>query len=100
MHIILLQAQQGAAGWLNIVFLVGIMVVFYFFIILPQNKKQKKERAFREGLKKGDKVVTISGVYGRIQELEKDTVLLEVDNNTKIRIERAALRDYQPNQQG
>jgi preprotein translocase subunit YajC len=93
-----MQGGGGAAGWMNIVFLVGIMIVFYFFIILPPMRKQKKDAAFRASLKKGDRIVTISGVYGKIVTAEEATLLVEVDENVKIRLERAAVREYQPGQ--
>jgi preprotein translocase subunit YajC len=68
-----------------------IIVVFYFFMIRPQMKKQKEVAAFRNSLAKGDKVVTTGGIYGKIIELKDNTVLLQVDDNVKIRVDKAAL---------
>ncbi|MCX7987255.1 MAG: preprotein translocase subunit YajC [Bacteroidales bacterium] len=68
-----------------------IIVVFYFFMIRPQMKRQKELKKFREALKKGDKVITTGGIYGKIVEIEDHTVLLEVDNNVKIRVDKVAL---------
>ena len=68
-----------------------IIVVFYFFMIRPQMKKQKEVTAFRNSLAKGDKVVTTGGIYGKIIELKDNTVLLQVDDNVKIRVDKAAL---------
>ncbi len=79
---------------IQLLFLVGIFVVFYFFLILPQRRQQKREQAFRDSLKKGDKVITSSGIHGEIVALEGDTLLLEVDKNVKLRIEKAAVRSY------
>lgn len=88
-------AGPGASALImQLVFLVGIFVVFYFFIILPQRRQQKKEQEFRNSLKKGDKVVTTSGIHGEIVAIEGDTLLLEVDKNVKLRMEKAAIRSY------
>ena len=68
-----------------------IIVVFYFFMIRPQMKKQKEITAFRNSLAKGDKVVTTGGIYGKIIELRDNYVLLQIDDNVKIRVDKAAL---------
>lgn len=68
-----------------------IIVVFYFFMIRPQMKKQKEITAFRNSLQKGDKVVTTGGIYGKIIEMKDNYVLLQVDDNVKIRVDKAAL---------
>jgi len=68
-----------------------VIVVFYFFMIRPQMKKQKEVTAFRNSLAKGDKVVTTGGIYGKIVEMKDNTVLLQVDDNVKIRVDKAAL---------
>lgn len=90
----------GAPGagpmMMQLVFLLAIFVVFYFFLILPQRRQQKREQAFRSSLKRGDKVVTAAGIYGEIDAIEGDTVLLEVDRNVKLRVEKAAIRSYVP----
>ena len=68
-----------------------LMVVFYFFMIRPQQKKAKDARKFRESLQKGSKVVTIGGIHGKVVELSDTTVLLEVDNGVKLLFERTAI---------
>lgn len=68
-----------------------IIVVFYFFMIRPQMKKQKEITAFRNSLSKGDKVVTTGGIYGKILELKDNYVILQIDDNVKIRVDKAAL---------
>ena len=68
-----------------------IIVVFYFFMIRPQMKKQKEITAFRNSLAKGDKVVTTGGIYGKILELKDNYVILQIDDNVKIRVDKAAL---------
>ncbi|MFN5911822.1 MAG: preprotein translocase subunit YajC [Bacteroidota bacterium] len=67
-----------------------IMIVFYFFMIRPQMRKQKELKKFREGLKTGDKVVTIGGVHGKILEVNDSTVLVSSEG-TKIRFEKSAI---------
>jgi len=71
--------------------LILIIVVFYFFMIRPQMKKQKEVAAFRNSLAKGDKVITTGGVYGKIVEMKDNTVLLQVDDNVKIKVDKSAI---------
>ncbi|MBO5815653.1 MAG: preprotein translocase subunit YajC [Bacteroidales bacterium] len=98
----ILQAAQPAQGggammW---VMMALIFVVMWFFMIRPQRKQQKELQAFRDGLKKGDKVVTIGGIYGTVCEIKDATVLIEVDNNVKIRVSKQALvKDFSDPQQ-
>jgi preprotein translocase subunit YajC len=87
---ILLQQQQGG-GIQTLIFFLLIIVVFYFFMIRPQMRKAKLERTFREKVQKGDKVVTIGGVHGKIVEVDTTTFLIEVDSNVKMRIEKNAI---------
>ena len=72
-----------------------IFLVMYLFMIRPQIKKQKKEAAFREALKVGDKIVTIGGVHGKISELSKSTVVLDVHNGGKLKIEKSAISMFE-----
>jgi preprotein translocase subunit YajC len=90
MNLVLLQAQQNGA-LMQMLFLVGIIVVFYFFMIRPQMRKQKSEQEFRNSLQKGAKVVTIGGIHGRIIEVADRTFMIEIDNNVKVRVERSAI---------
>lgn len=83
-------AQQGG-GWSMWIMLALIFVVMWVFMIRPQKKQQKELQNFRDGLKKGDKVVTIGGIYGTVCEVKEGTVLMEVDNNVKIRVSKNAL---------
>jgi preprotein translocase subunit YajC len=68
-----------------------LMVVFYFFMIRPQQKKAKDAKKFREALEKGNKVITIGGLHGKVLEVNDTTVLLEVDSNVKLRFEKSAI---------
>lgn len=66
------------------------MVVFYFFMIRPQMKKQKELKKFREGLTVGDKVVTIGGIHGKVLEVSESTVLIAADSG-KLRVDKSAI---------
>jgi preprotein translocase subunit YajC len=68
-----------------------IMVIFYFFMIRPQVKRQKELRTFRESLSKGDKVVTTGGIYGKIVEIKDNAVIIQIDDNVNIRVDKAAI---------
>ena len=72
-------AQQGG-GWSMWIMLALIFVVMWFFMIRPQRKQQKELENFRNALQKGDKVVTIGGIFGTVVEIKEDSVLIEVDN--------------------
>ena len=65
-----------------------IFVIFYFLVILPQQKRTKQQKALLEALKKGDKVVTASGIWGTVTNLGKETVTLQIADTTKIRMQR------------
>jgi preprotein translocase subunit YajC len=65
-----------------------IFVIFYFLVILPQQKRSKQQKSLLEALKKGDKVVTASGIWGTISNIGKETVTLQIADTTKIRIQR------------
>ena len=94
-------AAPAGGGWSMWIMLALIFVVMWFFMIRPQRKQQKELQAFRDGLKKGDKVVTIGGIYGTVCEIKENNVLIEVDNNVKIRVSKQALvKDFtDPSQQ-
>lgn len=68
-----------------------IFVVMYFFMIRPQQKKQKDLARFRSSLAKGDKVVTLGGIYGVVSEVKEQYILVEVDSNVKLRIDKSAI---------
>ena len=82
---------QAASGTPSLIFFFLIFAVMWLFMIRPQVRKQKKEAAFRQALKLGDKVVTIGGVHGKITELSKSTVVLDVHNGGKLKVERSAI---------
>ena len=92
---------QPAGGGMSMwIMLALIFVVMWFFMIRPQRKQQKELENFRNSLKKGDKVVTIGGIYGTVCEIKENSVLIEVDNNVKIRVSKQALvKDFTDPQQ-
>ena len=91
-------AAQGG-GLSMLIMLILIFVVMWFFMIRPQRKQQKELQNFRDSLKKGDKVVTIGGIFGTVCEIKEDSVLIEVDNNVKIRVSKQALvKDFSAQQ--
>lgn len=87
---LLLQAQQGG-GYTQMIFLVGIVAVFWLFIIRPQQKKQKEQKKFIENISKGDEVVTIGGIHGKVHTVNADTVIVEVDKGVKLTLNKSAL---------
>ncbi len=94
LSIILTAPQAGAeqpSAWSSLLPLVAVVVIFYFFMIRPQMKRQKETRKFREGLAKGDKVLTVGGIYGKIVETKETTVLLEISDGVKIKVDKAGL---------
>lgn len=96
MHSILLLAQpsggqQSGGGYSMLIFLGLMIVVFYFFMIRPQQKKQKQIQKFRENLKRGDKIVTIGGIHGKIVDVQDATFTIEISDNVKVTIEKAAV---------
>jgi preprotein translocase subunit YajC len=83
---------QAAGGqYMNLIFFALIFVVFYFFLIRPQAKKQREQSKFVETMQKGDEVVTSSGIIGRINKLEDDVATLEVGNKIFIRVLKSAI---------
>jgi preprotein translocase subunit YajC len=88
---IFLQAPGGGAGTMNLIFIGGILLVFYFFMIRPQQKKQKDQKKFIAAIKKGDMVVTLGGIHGKITAMDENTVTLEVDRGAKIKMEKTAI---------
>ena len=92
-NIFFLQATTGNdnSGMINIIFLLVIFVIFYFFMVRPQNKKRKELQNMRENLKKGQSIVTIGGIHGKISDVHESTVTLIVDSNTKIKVDKSSV---------
>lgn len=71
--------------------IVLLFVVLWLFFIRPQNKRQKEAQKFRDALQKGDKVMTIGGIHGKVHEVKETTIVITVDNNVNIEVEKSAL---------
>ena len=80
--------MQGGTG--QLVMLVMIVIVFYFFMIRPQMKKQKELKKFREGMAVGDKVVTIGGIHGKVLEVAESTIMISTESG-KLRLDKSAI---------
>jgi preprotein translocase subunit YajC len=92
--ILMAPAQEGQNPLISMLPLILIIVVFYFFMIRPQVKRQKELKNFREALKKGDKIITTGGVYGRIAEMGDQTVIIEVEDKMRLKVDKnAVLKD-------
>ncbi len=81
--------QANATG--NFLLLAGMIAVFVFFIIIPQFKRQKELKKFRNELKKGDHVVTTGGILGRVTDIAEDSVTIVSDEKTKIKVAKQAI---------
>lgn len=82
----------GSTGYLSILYIVIMFAVLYFLMIRPQQKRQKKTASMLNSLKKGDKIVTIGGLHGTVMELNDDTVIVRVNDATKLTFDRSAIR--------
>ncbi len=71
--------------------IVALIAIFYFFMIAPQRKREKKINEFRSNIKKGDKVVTIGGIHGTIREIKEDSFILEITNGVSITVDKNAI---------
>jgi preprotein translocase subunit YajC len=94
MNILLMAPQggeQGGSPYSSLIFLLLIVVVFYFFMIRPQMKKQKEIKKFRESLAAGDKIVTSGGIHGKVISIDETSILIEVDKDVKIRVDKGAV---------
>ena len=95
--------QAGAtanSSWSIWVMLILIFVVMWFFMIRPQRKQQKELEKFRNSLKRGDKVVTIGGIYGVVDEIKERQVIIKVDGDTKLKVDKNSLvKDFTETQQ-
>ena len=93
LNFILLQAeaQPQGGGWTFWVMMLAIFVVFYFFMIRPQTKKQKELQKQRDAMKKGDKVVTAGGIYGEIKEVQETTLLITIAKDVTIKVDKGSV---------
>lgn len=85
------EAPQGSSGFMSFLPFILIIVVFYFFMIRPQQKRQKELNKFRNELKKGDSVVTSGGVYAKVVEVKDNKVVLEIAEGVKVTFDKSAI---------
>ncbi len=83
------QGQQSP--WSSMIPLLLIMVVFYFFLIRPQMKRQKDLKNFRESLKKGDHIITAGGIYGKINNISDNVITIDAGNNMLLKVDKSAV---------
>lgn len=90
---ILLQAATGSgnAGLYNILMIVLLIAIFYFFMIRPQQKKQKEIRKFRESIKVGQSVVTAGGIYGKVRKIKDTVFVIEVATGVMITVDKGSV---------
>ena len=86
-----LQAAEGGSAITSMVMMGLIFVVMYFFMIRPQQKRQKELVKFRESLKSGDKVITAGGIYAKVKEIKDNIAIIEIANNINITIDKSML---------
>ncbi|MCU4175410.1 preprotein translocase subunit YajC [Carboxylicivirga sp. N1Y90] len=85
------QAAEGANPIMSFAPFILVIVVFYFFMIRPQMKRQKELRKYREALKKGDKVITTGGIYGKVAEVKEQFISVEIADGVKVKMDKSAI---------
>lgn len=91
MNTLLITLKMGGGDIQQIIPIALIMIVFYFFMIRPQTKKQKLEREFKDSLKEGERVVTIGGLHGKITSVKEKTFIVEVAKDVRVEVEKTAI---------
>ena len=99
LNIILYAQQAGTKNdqvsmWSTLIMIVLLILIFWLFFIRPQSKKNKEMQKFRDNLKKGDHIVTIGGIHGKITDIDGNTVIVETEGQGKLRIEKSAIQQY------
>lgn len=90
--LVLLQNQQPKGMGMSLWLLIGMMVLLWVIMMRPQRKKAKEEQKFREGLKKGDRIVFSGGIYGKVHSVDNDTVEVEVANGVVLTVEKSMVQ--------
>ena len=96
--VLMMDGGQSGGGSMfpSLIMLVAIFGIFYFFIIRPQNKRQKERKDKVSNMKKGDKIVTSGGMIANVNTVDDDTVLAEIDKGVKARFNKSAITDVKP----
>ncbi len=82
------QQQPAGSGWTFWVMIIAMIGIMYFFMWRPESKRRKQMENFRKGIKKGDKIITAGGIYGVVKEVQETSLLIEVDSNVTLRIDK------------
>ena len=85
------EGSEGGFDWTIILFLVAIFAIFYFLMIRPQRRRQKEHQDLVQELNKGDRVITAGGIYGQIESLSEDSIVLKIESGATIRIARSSV---------
>jgi preprotein translocase subunit YajC len=85
------EGEEGGFDWTIIIFLVLIFAVFYFLLIRPQRKRQKEQQNLMEELKRGDKIITAGGIYGVIDSVSEDSIIIKVESGTTMRVAKSSV---------
>lgn len=83
--------QEKQNPMMSLLFLILIIVIFYWFMIKPQAKRQKELRNYRSSLKKGDRIITTGGIYGKINDVKENAVIVEIADNIRIKVDKSAI---------
>ena len=82
-------SQPEGSSWSFWIMIIAMIAIMYFFMWRPESKRRKQMEEFRKGLKKGDKIITAGGIYGTIKEVHDNVLLIEVDSNVTLRIDKS-----------
>jgi preprotein translocase subunit YajC len=89
--ILMAPAKEGQSPMTSLLPLLLIIVVFYLFMIRPQVRKQKELRNFRDSLKKGDRIITTGGIYGKINNISENIITIDAGNNVIFKVDKSAV---------
>ena len=91
LNLIMLQDAAAGSGFSSIILIVAFIAIFYFFMVRPQQKKQKEINKFRSELNNGDRVITAGGIYEIIKDIKDNYIILEIADNVRIKIDKNSI---------
>lgn len=91
LNLIMLQDAAAGSGFSSIILIVAFIAIFYFFMVRPQQKKQKEINKFRSELNNGERVITAGGIYGIIKDIKDNYIILEIADNVRIKIDKNSI---------
>ena len=91
LNLIMLHDAAAGSGFSSIILIVAFIAIFYFFMVRPQQKKQKEINKFRSELNNGDRVITAGGIYGIIKDIKDNYIILEIADNVRIKIDKNSI---------